>query len=97
MNIPDNHSKTYTVSAILKVGPYIYSEFFRLTLDEIKDKFESWNRNNHQIIRVSLTFDDDDSNEPEYFRVKDYNDLCWVIEHKDDTLFKYFKEYRQRD
>ena len=97
MKNKNNNTQTYTVSAILKVGPYIYSEFFRLTLDEIKDKLDSWDRNNHQIIRISLTFDDDDDKEATYLRVKDYNDLCWVIEHKDDALFKYFKEYRLKD
>ncbi len=77
------------MSAILRLGDYLHTESFRLTLDECKEKFESWSRNNHKIIRLSITFDGN-----EYYRVKDYNDLCWVIAHKDDELFKYFKEYR---
>ena len=80
---------TYSVSAILCVGPYVYTEYFRLTLDEIKDKFDSWARNKHSVVRISVTFDG-----KKYLRVKDYDDLCWVIKYKDDLIFKYTEDYR---
>ena len=86
------NNNTFAVSVILRVGPYIYSEFFRLTLPEIKNKFDSWIRNNHQILRISITFD-----EKEYLRVKDFEDLCWVVKHKDDYLFNIHKNYRLSD
>lgn len=82
---------TYTVSVVVGVGDYIYSEFFRLTLDELKEKFDSWARNGHQFLRISITFDGE-----EYLKVRDYEDLCWVIKYKDDPLFAYTKDYRLR-
>ena len=85
------NNTTYTVLAILSVYSYVYTEHFRLTLDEIKEKFASWVRNGHEFLRISITFDG-----KEYFRVKDYEDLCWVIKHKDDPLFEYTKDYRLR-
>ncbi len=86
-----NDKPKYTVSIILRVGPYIYTELFRLTLDEIEEKINSWIRNKHELLRIAITFDG-----KEYFRVKDYEDLCWVIKYKDDPLFEYTKDYRLR-
>ncbi len=86
-----NDKSKYTVSIILRVGPYIYTELFRLTCDELKGKIDSWIRNGHELLRISITLDG-----KEYFRVKDYEDLCWVIKHKDDPLFEYTKDYRLR-
>ena len=82
----------YAVAVLLRCDPYIYSEFFRLTLDEIKEKFDSWIRNEHQILRISITFNGD-----EYIRVKNYTDLIWVVKHKDDPLFEFSKDYRLRN
>ena len=86
-------SKNGFDNAVLLVGnSYVHTEFFRLTLDEIKEKFDSWARNGHQFLRISVTFDGE-----EYLKVKDFEDLCWVIKYKDDPLFGYTKEYRLRD
>ena len=92
MNEKKNKKTTYSILAILKAGTFNYTEYYRLPLDEIKEKFDSWERNEHQPLRISVTFDG-----KEFFRVKDYMDLCWVIIHKDDPLFEYTKDYRLKD
>ena len=49
--------KRIIVSAILRVGPYIYTEYFRSTPEEVLCKLDSWRQEKHQIIRMSITFD----------------------------------------
>ncbi len=85
--LPKNN--IYPIAVVLSVGPYVYTEFLRLTQDEIKEHFETWERNEHTVIKASVTFDN-----KVYIRFKNYEDLCWLIEHKDDGLFGFFIDYR---
>lgn len=78
------NESTYSIAVILKRGHYRKYGCFRLTLPEIMDKFETWGRNNCQIINAAVVFDNET-----FIRFKDYDDLCWVIENKVNLLFHY--------
>ncbi len=78
---------TYSIAVILKRGHYRKYGFFRLTLPEIMDKFETWDRNNCQIINAAVVFDNEN-----FIRFKDFDNLCWVIANKDNLLFHYVSD-----
>ena len=66
--------KNYSVSAVLQLGPYIYTEYLRLTPDEIKERFQSWIRNDNKILRASMSLDDD-----KFIPITDIEDLDDLI------------------
>ena len=66
--------KNYSVSAVLQLGPYIYTEYLRLTPDEIKERFQSWIRNDNKILRASISLDDD-----KFIPITDIEDLDDLI------------------
>ncbi len=70
----DYERVTYSVSAVLQLGPYIYTEYLRLTPEEIKDRFKSWIRNNNKILRASISLDDD-----KFIPINDIEDLDNLI------------------
>ena len=71
--------KFYTVSAVLQIYEYTYTEFFSLSLDEISNKFDSWARTGHQVLRSSLRLGDD------YVSFIGFSDLIGVVSQYEDT------------
>ena len=69
----------YTVSAVLQIYEYTHTEFFSLSLEEIKGKFDSWVRTGHQVLRSSLRFGDD------FVSFNGFSDLLEVVSQYKDT------------
>ena len=67
-------TETLCVLAILKVGPYIYTEYLRLLPDEIKERFQTWIRNDNEILRASVSRDG--KNFSPIYSIEDIYTLC---------------------
>ena len=72
--------KTLTVSAVLSVGPCTYTEYLSLSKEELISKCLSWERNNHQIER--LTF----YSEKETVSVRSYSELYGLLSPHDEFV-----------
>ncbi len=61
--------KTYIITAVLSVGPYIYTEYLSLSKTELVNTVRSWERNDFQILRATIYYSE------ETISVNDYNEL----------------------
>ena len=63
----------YTVSAVLQIYEYEHTEFFSLSLREIKEKYNSWARTGHEVLRSSVRLGND------FVRFNGYSDLLELV------------------
>ena len=66
-------SNLYTVSAVLQIYEYTYSEYFSLSIEEIEEKYDSWARTGHQVLRSSVRLGD------EFVSFNDFSDLLRIV------------------
>ena len=83
-NFKVSNMSLFPISVVLKNGLYKNYVVSSLSLNEITDRFEAWNRNGYTILDASITFDG-----KTYFRFRDYEVLFWIIENKDNFTFHY--------
>lgn len=83
----NNYSTTrsYTVSAVLQVYEYIYTEYLSsFSKNELKNRLQLWERNNQQIVKGSVRLGSD------FVSFDDCDDLLRIIDEYEET-FEIFK------
>ena len=47
---PESTNCLYTVSVVLQIYENIHTDYFTLSIEEIKEKYESWAKTGHQVL-----------------------------------------------
>ena len=72
----------YTVSAVLQIFEYIYTDYLSLSIEEIRNKLEHWSMSGHQVLRSSVRIGD------EFVSFNGFSDLLRIVSQYESSLGK---------